>query len=453
MARSAATTTVTSPAMDAGFKLMFTSEIGMGSTVLYPSHCGRFVAFTADDGLTGFHRLRVYDVLKECVVHECDPTDAEPFYLHWSPDSTFLVGLTPDSEVTVRAHVFDIYHGKVFPFLGGSPIFFSFSPSNLNVVWEMSLSAYRILAPLSQPLQTSTAESSNGCDWHRGQEIADVRPENKGMPVPFWVEPRIVIFGVQEDPMGDRNKLVEFDPYTQKEIRCLMSSTCEFFGTTALNGGQFVAVLVALDGDPHSVAVYILDRRSTWKDPGESSCPSGTDAPALFADGLLTAYVPCWKIPVSQHFRGTWHFFSPDGTMFASFDTLGCPVVVDCVHKTVHRLLEKFELHRFYCLTFSMFYQQFSQSVSVWSPDSAEFVFVASACISTHQHPGFERCPDRVIRGPVGGYKIAVKRAAGGRVEGLSFSFIPHTDDLTNYIGYPRIVDDAYFPPFFSHSG
>ena len=251
------------------------------------------------------------------------PVAAAPFYLSWDPTSSRIVYLGGSASADIELGLVDVAASTSAPIDAGSPFYVSWAPSGKRLLVHVGTDRLDRLAI------DGTLTS------------LDDRPGAFSAPV--WTADGRTLVYVSE--RANRQRLVSFDLGTdRREVLARFEGTVTFVVSP---DGRRVAFQVIRDRSV-VVPLSVIDRKS-----GAIDRVATDYAPAFFwsPDGAkLLALVPEVTDERIWFRWGVWE----DGTSF-----------------TTGRFVPSDELSRQYF----PFFEQYAQSMSLWSPDGSAFVY------------------------------------------------------------------------------
>lgn len=251
------------------------------------------------------------------------PVAAAPFYLSWDPTSSRIVYLGGSATADIELGLVDVAASTTAPIDAGSPFYFSWAPKGKQLLVHVGTDRLDRLAIDG----TSTP-------------VGD-RPGTFSAPV--WTADGRTLFYVSETE--GRQRLVARDVATdRRETLARFDGVITFVVSP---DGERVAYQVIEDGPVIAVPLSVIDRRS-----GTTDRVAAEYSPAFFwsPDGTkLLSLRP--EVEGSLAFR--WNVWE-DGSSFSS-----------------DRFVPSLELSRDYL----QFFEQYAQSMTLWSPDGSAFVY------------------------------------------------------------------------------
>jgi Tol biopolymer transport system component len=255
------------------------------------------------------------------------PVAAAPFYLSWDPTSSRLVYLGGSATADIELGLVDVGASTYAPIDAGNPFYFSWAPAGKQLLVHVGTDRLDRLA--IDGTRTSL----------------DDRPGTFTAPV-WTADGRTLVYATQS---GGGQRLVAYDLGTQRR-----DVLARFDGTIAFvvsPDGQRVAFQV-LKGPTLVTPLSVIDRKT------------GT------IDRVATEYSPAF-------------FWSPDGDKLLSLLPELTPerlwfrwgVWEDGSSFTTGRFVPSLVFSRDYL----QFFEQYAQSMSLWSPDGSAFVYAAES--------------------------------------------------------------------------
>jgi Tol biopolymer transport system component len=260
------------------------------------------------------------------------PTDtsvaAAPFYLSWDPTSSRIVYLGGSAAADIELGLVDVAASTTAPIDAGSPFYFSWAPSGKQLLVHVGTDRLDRLA--IDGTLTSLDETPGA------------------FSAPVWTsDGRTFVYVTQS---GDRQRLVAVDLGTdRREILARFDGTIMFVVSP---DGRRVAFQVIRDRAQVVVPLSVIDRKT-----GTIDRVATEYSPAFFWSPQSTKLLAL--IPEVQDERlwfrwGVWE----DGSSF-----------------TTDRFVPSLELSRDYL----QFFEQYAQSMSLWSPDGSAFVYAGQS--------------------------------------------------------------------------
>ncbi len=248
---------------------------------------------------------------------------AAPFYLSWDPTSARIVYLGGSATADIELGLVDVAAKTTSPIDSGSPFYFSWAPQGKQLLVHVGTDRLDQL-------------KIDGTFTPLGD-----RPGRFNVPV--WTADGRTMFYVSDD--GGRQRLVANDVATdRREILTKFDGVITFVVSP---DGDRVAYQVIRDGPALAVPLSVIDRES------------GTTR------RVATEYSPAF-------------FWSPDGTKLLSLRpeveerlVFRWNVWEDGSSFSTERFVPSLELSRDYL----QFFEQYAQSMTLWSPDGSAFVY------------------------------------------------------------------------------
>jgi TolB protein len=249
---------------------------------------------------------------------------APPFYLYWSPDGEKL-GVLHNGIEGIELEIVDVEAGTAEVVAGGTPLYFSWSPGS-----------ERLVAHVGPDLVTIGLDGAS----------AQAGPTEPGYAAPHWTGEGIFHLG----PGG-----VE-----------LLGT--EGAATVLATVRGPVALVANRQGDLLALQMYADE------DSGISATLS--DAPLLPANSVAVLDVASKEVTEVSDGLSAGFFWSPDGRKLLVLDPTGEPGRADVLVWDGESTSSQFTLdpHPLIIRDVLRFFDQYSQSHQLWSPDSAAFV-------------------------------------------------------------------------------
>jgi Tol biopolymer transport system component len=248
---------------------------------------------------------------------------AAPFYLSWDPTSSRIVYLGGSATADIELGLVDVAASTTDPIDAGSPFYFSWAPKGKQLLVHVGTDRLDKLA---------IDGTFTPLDRHPGRFSA-----------PVWTADGRTLFYVSE--AGGRQRLVAYDlAKGRRETLARFEGVITFVVSP---DGRRVAYQVVEDGPKIAVPLSVIDR-----DTGTTDRVADDYSPAFFwsPDGTkLLSMVP--EITDRLWFR--WSVWE-NGSSF-----------------TTGRFVPSLELSRDYL----QFFEQYAQSMTMWSPDGSAFVY------------------------------------------------------------------------------
>jgi TolB protein len=250
-------------------------------------------------------------------------TPVTPFYLSWDPTSTRIAYLGPVAPDDIQLGVVEVSEGEVTPLDAGRPLYLSWDPTGRRLLVHVG----------TERLDRLDLDGT----------LATVHPRPGSFNVPVWTrDGRSYVYALGD---GERQQLVIHDVERRR-------------GRALVRFGGSIQFVVSPDG--HRVAFQVThDGRSVGplsvvdRDTGETETIADGVAPAFFwsPDGTRLLHLGIDVAPERVWFR--WHVW--DGG--SSFTT------------------PRFAPAQPFGRDFLQFFEQYSQSTRLWSPDGSAFTY------------------------------------------------------------------------------
>ena len=248
---------------------------------------------------------------------------AAPFYLSWDPTSARIVYLGGSATADIELGLVDVASSTTAPIDSGSPFYLSWAPKGKQMLVHVGTDRLDQL----------------GIDG-TFTPLGD-RPGRFNVPV--WTADGRTLFYVSE--AGGRQRLIANDIATdRREVLARFDGGITFVVSP---DGERVAYQVIRDGPSLAVPLSVIDRKS------------GT------THRVATEYSPAF-------------FWSPDGTKLLSLQpeveerlVFRWSVWEDGSSFSTEQFVPSLELSRDYL----QFFEQYAQSMTLWSPDGSAFVY------------------------------------------------------------------------------
>jgi len=248
---------------------------------------------------------------------------AAPFYLSWDPTSSRIVYLGGSANADIELGLVDVAASTTAPIDAGSPFYFSWAPQGKQLLVHVGNDRLDKLA-------------IDGTFTPVGD-----RPGRFSAPV--WTADGRTLFYVSQ--AKGRQRLIAHDVATDRRETLVRFDGVITFVVSP--DGSRVAYQVVEDGPKIAVPLSVIDRPT-----GTTDRVADEYSPAFFwsPDGSkLLSMVP--EVDERLWFRwGVWE----DGSSF-----------------TTGRFVPSLELSREYL----QFFEQYAQSMTLWSPDGSAFVY------------------------------------------------------------------------------
>jgi TolB protein len=251
--------------------------------------------------------------------------DAAPFYLSWDPTSSRIVYLGGSAEADIELGLIDVAAGAAaVPIDDGSPFYLSWNPSGRQLLVHVGTDR---LDRLSLDGTATSVGDAPGA-----------------FSAPVWTSDGQTFVYAAQGPSGQRLVARHRDAERGETL-------ARFDGTVAFvvsPDGRRVAFQV-IDGSSIVVPLSVIDRRT-----GSIDRLTGTYAPAFFwspSGAKLLALQPELE---DERVWFRWTVWEEDGATF-----------------TTERFSPSLEFSREYL----QFFEQYAQSMRLWSPDDEAFVY------------------------------------------------------------------------------
>ena len=248
---------------------------------------------------------------------------AAPFYLSWDPTSSRIVYLGGSATADIELGLVDVAASTTAPIDAGSPFYFSWAPKGNQLLVHVGTDRLDRLAIDG----TFTPVGD-----HPGRFSA-----------PVWTADGRTLFYVTE--AEGRQRLVARDVATdRREVLVRFDGVITFVVSP---DGERVAYQVIRDGPALAVPLSVIDRRS-----GKTRRVAAVYSPAFFwsPDGTKLLSL---RPEVEERLLFRWNVWE-DGNSFST-----------------DRFVPSLELSRDYF----QFFEQYAQSMTLWSPDGSAFVY------------------------------------------------------------------------------
>ncbi len=254
---------------------------------------------------------------------------APPFYLHWSPDSKAMGVLHNGERGVIELEMTDPGSGTTEVVADGSPLYFSWSPNSDRLVAHIR----------GDDLITIDLDGT----------VADLGDTTPRYPAPQWTPEGILHLG----PAGLVLRGEAGESRVLATVRGQMAM--------AANGqGTLVAVQSLADDAGISAAL-----------PEVPALPAGSVMVIDVATGELTEVAPGLSVGF---------FWSPDGESLLLLRPSGQPGEVDVLVWSGGEATSQYRIEpeRTFIRDVLQFFDQYSRSLRLWSPDSSAFALAGS---------------------------------------------------------------------------
>ena len=248
---------------------------------------------------------------------------AAPFYLSWDPRSSRIVYLGGSATADIELGLVEVAASTTAPIDAGSPFYFSWAPKGNQLLVHVGTDRLDRLA-------------IDGTFTSLGD------PPGR-FSAPVWTADGRTLFYVTG--AGGRQRLVARDVATdRREVLARFDGVITFVVSP---DGERVAYQVIRDGPALAVPLSVIDRRT-----GTTESVSTVYSPAFFwsPDGTKLLSL---RPEVEERLLFRWNVWE-DGSSFST-----------------DRFVPSLELSRDYF----QFFEQYAQSMTLWSPDGSAFVY------------------------------------------------------------------------------
>jgi hypothetical protein len=253
------------------------------------------------------------------------PTSSLPFYLSWSPDGS-QVGILYGGMQGVVLEVVDMETNTASPIGSGSPFYFSWDPQGTNLVVHVGANAFGTIA--------------------LGEPLVDLGGTAAVYQAPHWTPVGIVHFGDEGltlvDPVGDADRLL-----------ATLSGEPVIFVANSQGTKVAIESFAAQEGDGSTVALV--------------------PAAQIDSNTVTVLDMGTGEVDVALEETSVGYFWSPDGgSLLLLRLTGGTGEVEVSVWKAGETsLVTTMILPISYFREVLPFFNQYAQSLQLWSPDSS----------------------------------------------------------------------------------
>jgi TolB protein len=256
--------------------------------------------------------------------------DSPPFYMYWSPDGEAM-GVLHNGPRTIQFEIVDTAAATAEVVAEGSPFYFSWSPDSARVVVHVQGEVFATIDREGQPEDLG----ATGADYQS----------------PHWTEPGIFSLGV--------NGL---------ELRAPGGGS----RVLATTGGP-VALVANPQGTRLAVQSFVGD------DVGGINA-AVSETPALPTNRVVVIDVESGEIDSVSETASVGFFWSPDGESLLVLEPRDEPLLADVLvwRDGRSQVLMVLSPHPDFVTNVLQFFDQYSQSLRLWSPDSSAVVLAGA---------------------------------------------------------------------------
>ncbi len=253
------------------------------------------------------------------------PTSSLPFYLSWSPDGS-QVGILYGGVQGVVLEVVDMESYTASPIGSGTPFYFSWDPQSTNMAVHVGANDFGTIAV--------------------GEQLIDLGGTAAVYQAPYWTPAGIVHFGEEGlslvDPVGDADRLL------------------------ATLAGEPVIFVANPQGTKVAVESFVAQE-------GDGSTVALVPAAEIASNAVSVLDMTTGEVDVALEETSVGYFWSPDGESLLLLRLLGesGEVEVSVWKAGETSLLATMTLPISYFREVLPFFNQYAQSLRLWSPDSS----------------------------------------------------------------------------------
>jgi hypothetical protein len=259
------------------------------------------------------------------------PMSAPPFFLYWSPDGKGMGVLHNGLEGAIEFELIDVESASASIVGSGTPFYFSWSPDSDRVVVHVQRDIFGII-----DLDGGTTDlGATGGDYQS----------------PHWTPSGIFHLGVDglevRDPAGES---------------VILATVPGSIALVANRQGTQVALQSFVPGDEGGISVAL------------------TETPALPANAVVVVDAATGTVHEVTDGPSIGLFWSPDGESLLVLEPTGTDAEVDVVvwKEGTSRTLFSIAPQSSFLREVLQFFDQYSQSLQLWSPDSSAVVLVGA---------------------------------------------------------------------------